>query len=123
MYKQSFQTDYDRYIPLDVVYGYQNKPMENYEILKGGDYGLESIAKVSNDVEFGESPIYEEGFGILENVFRGGRQSGQKNIRNDGKTGGEIQSSDKVGYTEATPGKLGLTDEIVNAYVFDISLL
>lgn len=86
-----------RFIPINTLYEYQNRPEENYRTIIGGkDNGLEGYAEISTDVRYGEKPIFINGEGIHESVFGSRRQSRRGNA-SDAETEGQAeQYSDKV---------------------------
>lgn len=95
-----------RYIPIDVVYRYQNKPTENYETLKGENYeGISSFAKISNDVAFGEKPVFIEGEGSLKTVFGGRGQSRRREVQDVPGYLKREKFSEKIGYHHGDLGK------------------
>ncbi len=88
-----------RYIPIVVVYGYQNKPTENHETLRGENYeGISSFTKISNDVAFGEKPVFIEGKGSLKAVFGGRGKSRPENIQDVTGSNKREKFSEKIGY-------------------------
>ncbi len=106
-----FSTDYASESPSDNIYTkereeYQNKPTENYETLRGENYeGISSFAKISNDVSFGEKPVFIEGEGSLKTVF-GGRGQSRRRVGQD-VTGSNKREkfSEKIGYHHGDLGK------------------
>lgn len=78
---------------------YQNKPTENYETLRGENYeGISSFAKISNDVAFGEKPVFIEGKRSLKAVFGGRGKSRPENIQDVRGSNKREKFSEKIGY-------------------------
>ena len=91
----------DRFIPIEVLYGYQNKPTENYYALLGDEnekHKISSYAELSTDVKIGERPVFVSGKGTLKNVFGSRSESGSRGAENaerslESETNNEVKSS------------------------------
>ena len=84
-----------RYIPLDVLAGYGNKPTEVYErIMRGeGNVRPNNYARVSNDVARGNKPQTIESGGKCQEVYGSGRASGGEINQDARGNGSQVQGS------------------------------
>ncbi|MBQ9123571.1 MAG: zeta toxin family protein [Lachnospiraceae bacterium] len=92
-----------RYIPLDILAGYGNKPTEVYErIMRGeGNARPNNYARVSNDVTRGSKPQTIESGGKCQEVYGSGRTSGGERNQDARRNGSQVQGSTSATIPEA----------------------